>query len=214
MTYDKTYTEVKHVFGTGPERTLVRFVNKIDKTKPVLDIGAGQGRNAVYLAAEGFSVDAIDPSSIAVKTISKISKGKKYNIAAYQASFDDFTPQQLPYSAIFIYGLIQILDWKSIDLLVNKVNEWTKKDSLIFVTSFSTKDATFKKYSKEWNKTGKNSFSDDEGDCRTFLMQNEIVTFFKNHRILYHWEGLGSKHRHGNSPVQEHAMIELVAQKN
>ncbi len=66
MSYDKTYTNIKNMFGEEPEKTLIKFINKIDKFKPVLDIGAGQGSNSVYLASNGFSVDAVDPSGVAI----------------------------------------------------------------------------------------------------------------------------------------------------
>ncbi|MCF6270603.1 MAG: hypothetical protein L3J41_12890 [Melioribacteraceae bacterium] len=99
------------------------------------------------------------------------------------------------YSAILIFGLIQILDWKSINTLVSKIDKWTSKGSLIFITAFSKKDASYIKYKKEWNEVGKNSFSDNDANYRTFLETNEIPNLFKKYNLIYHWEGLGAKHQ-------------------
>jgi tellurite methyltransferase len=112
MTYDNTYSSIKNVFGDKPETILEKYVNKIDKTKPVLDIGIGQGRNSFYLAQNGFKVDGIDLSEVAVKGVSKASKKENLPLNAYQKGFQDFIPKGTPYSAILVFGLIQILDWK------------------------------------------------------------------------------------------------------
>lgn len=41
MSYDDIYTSNKNYFGEEPESILRRYYNEIDKSKPVLDIGAG-----------------------------------------------------------------------------------------------------------------------------------------------------------------------------
>jgi 2-polyprenyl-3-methyl-5-hydroxy-6-metoxy-1,4-benzoquinol methylase len=213
MTYNKTYSETKHVFGIEPEKILINFVDEIDKTRPILDIGVGQGRNSIFLAKKEFSIDAIDPSQISIETIINLSEKENYNIRAYQNNFDQFVTKYPSYSAILIFGLIQILDWKSIYSLTNKIDKFVTKGSLVFITAFSIKDASYFKYSKEWNKVGKNSYSDNNGNFRTFLEPNEILDLFKNYSVLYHWEGLGPKHKHGNNPVEQHELIELVIKK-
>jgi hypothetical protein len=105
------------------------------------------------------------------------------------------------------------LDRDSIHTLIDSINQWTQKGSLIFITAFSTNDATFKKYSTGWKKIGKNSFSDNNDNYRTFLEPNEVVELFKDYKVLYHWEGLGPKHQHGNSPIEQHDLIELILEK-
>lgn len=211
MTYDRIYKKTENVFGAQPELILKKYAHKIDKTRPVLDIGIGQGRNAFYLAKEGFKVDGIDPSGVAIESV---SQKENLKIKAYQTDFRDFVPKNIPYSAILIFGLIQILDWDSIHTLIHSVNQWTQKGSLIFVTAFSTNDPMYKQYRKEWMKVGKNSFINENDVYRTFLEPNEIVELFKDYRTIYHWEGLGPEHRHGHGPVEQHFLIEFVAEKN
>jgi cyclopropane fatty-acyl-phospholipid synthase-like methyltransferase len=213
MTYDEVYSEADNIFGSSAERTLKNFVSQINKNYPVLDIGAGQGRNSLFLAERGFTVDALEPSKVAIETIKNKLGDKNYNIRMYQNEFQDFEPKNLPYSAVLIYGLIQILNWSTINLLFEKVEKWITKGSLVFITAFSSKDSSFRKFNNEWNKVGKNSFINKDGSYRTFLEPNEILNFFKDYRVLYHWEGLGPKHKHGHGPVEQHELIELVAKK-
>ena len=213
MTYDKTYKEIKDVFGSEPEEILKRFYEQIDKTKPVLDIGAGQGRNSFFLAKAGYTIDAIDPSRISIETISDITNRENYKINAYQQSFDEFTYRNNSYSAILVFGLFQILNLKSISLLISMIDKYTSNGSLVFITAFSIKDVSLKKYEKDWNKAGRNSFCNDNGNYRTFFETSEIIKLFDRYKIIHQWEGLGRKHRHGNSPIEQHAMIELVIEK-
>ena len=214
MSYDKTYKEIKNVFGSEPVEILKRYYEQIDRTRPVLDIGAGQGRNSFFLAKAGYTVDAIDLSRISIETINDISKKENYKINAYQQSFDEFTYRNNPYSAILVFGLFQILDLKSISFLINMIDKYTSNGSLVFITAFSNKDVSFKKYEKEWNNADRNSFCDNKGNHMTFFEINEIIELFVNYKILHQWEGLGIKHRHGNSPIEQHSMIELVMERD
>jgi SAM-dependent methyltransferase len=214
MIYDKTYKEIKDVFGSEPVEILKRYYEQIDRTRPVLDIGAGQGRNSFFLAKAGYTVDAIDPSRISIETINEITKREYYKINAYQKSFDEFTYRNYPYSAILVFGLLQILDLKSINLLTNMIDKYTTNGSLVFITAFSIEDASFKKYQNEWNKESRNSFCDNKGNHRTFFETSELIKLFDGYKILHQWEGLGRKHRHGNSPIEQHSMIELVMERD
>jgi SAM-dependent methyltransferase len=214
MTYDKTYKETKNVYWCEPEEILKKYYERIDVTKPVLDIGAGQGRHTLFLAKAGYTVDAIDPSGISIETIRDITKRENYNINAFQQGFDEFTYVNSPYSAILVFGLLQILDLNSISLLTNLIDKYTTNGTLVFITAFSINDASFKKYQKEWNKESRNSFYDNKGNYRTFFDTSEIIKLFKSYKIIHQWEGLGRKHSHGNSPIEQHSMIELVMERD
>jgi cyclopropane fatty-acyl-phospholipid synthase-like methyltransferase len=213
MSYDDTYANTKNNFGEGPEPILRSFYRRMNKSKPVLDIGAGQGRNAVFLAREGFTVDAIDPSKVATETISDMATHEKLPIHAYQSSFGEFVPQTDFYSGILIFGLIQILSWEDIDLLREKIKQWTGEASLVFITGFTVADASFTRYSQTWKAIGKNSFAGEPGNLRTYLEAGEILDLFNEYEVVHHWEGMGPEHRHGNSPIERHAMTEVVLQR-
>ena len=83
------------------------------------------------------------------------------------------------------------------------------KGSLLFITAHSVKDQKYYRYSKEMKPIGKNSFSDGK-KVRTFLEENEILGFFSNWDIEYHFEGYGPEHRHGKGPVERHHVIEVI----
>ena len=67
--YDEAYRKTEDYFGPGATSVLRKHYHLIGKDRPVLDIGAGQGRNTLFLARKGFAVDALDPSQVAIDTI-------------------------------------------------------------------------------------------------------------------------------------------------
>ncbi|MEV5434502.1 class I SAM-dependent methyltransferase [Streptomyces sp. NPDC052682] len=56
-------------FVAKPDENLVSYVDRglVERGGRVLDLGCGPGRNALYLAARGFAVDAVDLSPAAVQ---------------------------------------------------------------------------------------------------------------------------------------------------
>ena len=213
MTYDDTYRGSENVFGAGPESILIDHYSKMNRGLPVLDVGAGQGRHSFFLAREGYAVDAVDPSAVAIETISTRAEREGWPIRTAQCDFDDLVPSTDGYSGILIFGLIQILSWESIDRLLEKIKHWTREGSLLFVTAFAVKDATFEKHSQSSQLIGKNSFANNRGDIRTYLEAGEILRIFDRYEVVHHWEGTGAEHRHADNPPERHAMIEVVLRR-
>ncbi len=208
--FDMSYLHHKNYFGDNPEEILVKYVNRIPAGSCVLDIGAGQGRHSFYLAEKNFIVDAVDSSQAAIDIL---RKQQHKNINYVKSGISKFHSPNNYYSAILLLGIIQILTWKEIRNLIDNVKLWSKNGGLIFVTAFGNGDDKYKNCKNNWNEIGTNSFESDDKRIRTFLADNEILTLFDGFEIIHHWEGLGKKHRHGDGPIEQHSMIELVARK-
>jgi len=208
--YNIQYKNRKNVFGLKPESTLVQFFNQIERDLPILDIGAGQGRNSFFLAQKGFNIIALDPSSVAIDYISSEAKKYQLPINSIQNTFAEFSLSGANFSAVLIFGLFQILSWPDIELLRSKIKKWTQTGSLIFITAFSTLDASYQKFASNWTKISSHSFQKDTGEVRTFLQPGQILDLFKDFNCLHHWEGTGPKHHHGDGVLEQHAMVEAV----
>jgi cyclopropane fatty-acyl-phospholipid synthase-like methyltransferase len=213
--FDAVYRQSANYFGGEPEAILVAHIDAIDRNRPALEAGAGQGRNAFYLAECGIRVDAIDPSAEAVDAMVKVARQKGLPIRALKTGFAEFDPGDgfESYGAVCLFGLVQILDWNSIDVLCERVASWSAEGTLIFMTAFTTEDPMFKSCSKSWREIGKNSFADTEGAVRTFLEPGEAPRLFHGFESVHHWEGLGPEHRHGDGSIQRHGMVEVVLSK-
>lgn len=211
--YNQAYRDVPDYFGNDPTQILTENYHLIDKSRPVLDIGAGQGRNSLFLARQGYTLDAIDPSPVGLHAIDKIAAEENLSIRTYPAGFEDFAAENAPYSGILLFGVIQVLPREKAVLLVEKIREWLADGGLVYLTAFSTEDPSYERSARGLKQAGKNSFITTDNEYRTYLEPDEILTLFSGFTAVHHQEGMGPMHRHGDSPVHQHAEIIAVLRK-
>ncbi len=77
-TYDKYY-QTENLFG-DPYPELIEFFANYPKKGKVLDLGCGQGRDAIAIAQLGYSVTGIDNSKVGIKQMVQIGKVQKLNL--------------------------------------------------------------------------------------------------------------------------------------
>ena len=70
--WDARYTHENLVWGTAPNRWVVSELGALNPGT-ALDLGCGEGRNAIWLAAEGWRVTAIDFSTVAVERARRLA---------------------------------------------------------------------------------------------------------------------------------------------
>jgi len=77
-TFDDKYGELEEMFGR-PYRELQDYFKKVEPKGVVLDVGCGQGRDALYLASLGYDVTALDTSKVGVEQM--LEKAKQKNLS-------------------------------------------------------------------------------------------------------------------------------------
>lgn len=77
-TYDKYYT-TENLFGDTSSELLEFFSSFPEKGK-VLDLGCGQGRDAIPLARMGFEVTGIDSSKVGIEQMLRIGAIEKLKL--------------------------------------------------------------------------------------------------------------------------------------
>ena len=205
MSYDELDRSNENYFSAEPVKLLIDYWPLINRDKPVLDIGAGQGRNTIFLARQGLEVHAIDPSKVAVETIEQVASDEGLKVLTCHTGFETYEPETDCYSAVLLFGLIQILSWAQIELLMGHISAWTDKDSLVFISAWSVADPSYPRISHDWEKCGKNSFKKEDGQFRTYLEPGEILTLSRGFEVIHHWEGMGPWHSHGDRPPEQHS---------
>ena len=78
ITYD-SYYETENLFGE-PYPELIEFFSKYPKKGKVLDLGCGQGRDAIFLARLGYNVTGIDVSEVGINQMNLIGKKEGLNL--------------------------------------------------------------------------------------------------------------------------------------
>jgi cyclopropane fatty-acyl-phospholipid synthase-like methyltransferase len=211
--WDETYTDVPLYFGEEPDPFLTELIVRLDRSRPVLDLGSGPGRNALYLAREGFVVHAVDPSGVATRALEETAVAERLLIDVWTGTFSDYTAPARIYGTILALGLIPVIDRVDADLLVARTRDWLAPGGIAVVTAFTTADPSYERFVEEGRVISKNSFALPDGEVRTFLEPDEAPTFFTDLEVLHHREGMGPEHRHGNNPPHRHAHVDLALQK-
>ena len=80
--YDKLYSENAVTFGKGMPEGIVTEIVAQRTSGSVLELGAGEGRNSLFLAQQGFDVTAQDQAKVGIDKIRKQAAERGLNIHA------------------------------------------------------------------------------------------------------------------------------------
>ncbi len=208
--YNKSYANTPNLFGSEPESTLVKFAGKLPSGLPILDLGVGQGRHALFLARKGFHVHAVDPSRVALDIVKKIAEEEQLSISMVNGDISEIQIPEKGFGGILIYGLLQILNRDEITDLLNKCRQISAPNSLMFITAWTVADSSMQTHIKVSEHLGMNSFRNSEGGIRTYFEEDELKNLLSDHDVLHYEEGLGKPHRHGDGPIEQHGRVEAV----
>lgn len=124
--YEKNLSEMEK----EPSKFLVDYVDSLKKGK-VLEIACGAGRNSIYLAGKGFSVDANDFSDVAIS--------KAQNKAKAESKEVDFKVQGLDFFLIPIqkYDSTVVIDYKCSGRLLDEIKKGLVVGGAILVEGYT-----------------------------------------------------------------------------
>lgn len=213
MGFDEEYREKRAYFGVEPESILEAHGGRIPRGSRVLDVGAGQGRNALYVASLGHEVDALDPSAVGLEQLREAAREAELDVRTWCADLGSFVPEVEGYGAILAFGLIPVLGPAEVELFVARACDWTLTPGLLFVTAFTTRDPFYAEVSRSWSSIGELSFESPEGKARTYLRPGQLPELFPDFRIHYFRERQGPEHAHGDGPVHCHNWAEAVLER-
>ena len=98
--WDERYSGTEFAFGTEPNDFLRETFEQIPVGGHVLCLAEGEGRNAVFLAEQGFKVTAMDMSEIGLNKANKLAKDRGVAITTQVADLADYKFGQDKWDAI------------------------------------------------------------------------------------------------------------------
>jgi len=208
--WDDLYRDTTDYFGADPDPSLEQFVDHLDPSRTTLDIGCGQGRNTLYLAHRGFTVDALDPSQVALDQLTAVCADDDLSIRPIHGTFQDLGEIGRDYGSILVFGLIPVLDRREITGLVRAVGTHLGKGGILFITAFGAWDPDCASCSTEGSPVDRTLDRRPRDRGRTYLEPGELATFFPDFEELHSWEGMTPEHRHGDGPLERHGRAEAV----
>ena len=101
-------------FGTEPNSTIVDHLNSFKSDGKVLDVGCGEGQNAIFLAQNGFTVDAFDSSPAGIDKLQRIASRKNVLVNTWVQDLREYKFNQ-KYDAIISFGTFHFVtkdEWR------------------------------------------------------------------------------------------------------
>lgn len=120
--YNKFYSRNDFAFGSEAE-LFVKYILKYIYSGYVIDLGAGEGRNSIYLSSKGFRVKAVDISSVAIKKLDSFTKRLNLRL---ETKREDIRTMKLP---------------KNCDVFLSTfvMHHFTKREGVSFIKKIKTK---------------------------------------------------------------------------
>ncbi len=114
--WDLLYGRSGFVYGKKPVKFLAENYHLIPSSGTILDVGMGEGRNAVFLATKGYQVTGIDISSVALKKAEDLAKEYKVTVASVLGDAKKYQFKSNSFDAVLCFYYV---DRELFPLLVN-----------------------------------------------------------------------------------------------
>jgi len=88
--WDERYSAERYYYGTEPNEFLQERFSAIPQDGEVLCLGEGEGRNAVFLAVQGYRVVALDQSAVGLEKAQRLAAAKGAAIETVAADLDGY----------------------------------------------------------------------------------------------------------------------------
>ena len=182
--WNKRYNTGEYLYGKEPLKFLKEKLGILVRGKALV-LAMGEGRNAVFLAGNGFDVDGCDISEKAVEKTRLLARESSVTLNAFVADLEEY---KIPVNA---YDLITCFYYTQ-KSLIPQIKEGLKKGGMVM----------FETYSIDQLKYGKDA--PGPKNPAYLLKHNELLDSFRDFRILYYREGEIAEHK---------SVVSLIAQK-
>lgn len=210
--FEELYAGVACKWGLKPDFILVHFLDLFLKGK-VLDLGMGEGRNALFLAERGFNVEGIDLSKTAIERCLQLAKERNLDIEARVGDLRDFRIPANKYSLTISTGAsLNFLKKNEIETIIDRVRKGVVKGGFIYVSVISMSDPQYEKLKSQQTPVEENTFYVSRiGAYVHYFTYEEVKRLFLGFQTIIHLGGLGLDF-HGKPHY--HGMIYYLGKKS
>ncbi len=157
----------KDFWDVTKQDPLVEAALKHVRTGNALDIGGGEGRDALFLARNNFDVIVVDSDADALRKLSQSNESLKKPVTIIETNINAYTPDQ-QFDLVICDMVLHFLAPEEVVSMTEKMKAWTKPDGVIMIAAYTDK-----------NPAGK----------RPYLFKtNELKQLYAGWRILYYAE--------------------------
>lgn len=199
--YDEKYRREDYYWGIAPNRLCYEIMKLRPPVKPyrVLDIGCGEGKDAVFLARNGYQVSAFDIAETGLKKARKLAEQNHVTVDFFKADINSYRPDN-EFDIIFSSGVFHYTEPGERTLLINALKDCTTAHGIHAINVFVAKP--FLEIAPDTDTRERKQTPWYSGELFT---QYHDWMFHKNEEIIFDCNSGGIPHKH--------CMDTLIAEK-
>ncbi|MHA2206432.1 MAG: class I SAM-dependent DNA methyltransferase [Candidatus Thorarchaeota archaeon] len=215
MTKKKTfwmqaYREVVENRKQGPDLKLMEYLDIMPKG-PVLDLGMGRGRHALFFAKLGRKVEGVDTSKFS-KGLPEVIEDEGLDFTYHKMDLREFQIQSGKYALIVASKILQLFRKSDIEVIAERMNAGLKRKGIVYIYTFSVEDLKYIQSLDEIEEVEENTYYHAEWKLHFhYFSKNEILGLFPELKIHYYTEGL--TFNRSPSRLRLNGVIQYVGQK-
>ncbi len=138
--YDKRYNMEDYYWGITPNNLCYEIMKLRPPVKPlkILDIGCGEGKDAVFLARNGYIVTAFDLSETGIEKGKRLAEKCNTYVDFFKADLTDFRATEM-YDIVFSSGVLHFIKPEIREELISNLKEYTNKNGIHAINVFVEK---------------------------------------------------------------------------
>lgn len=212
--FERQYGEKKCLWGLSPRPLLIKNIGEVPVGK-ALDLGVGEGRNALFLAREGFHVTGIDISPKSIEKFLDLAKERGLTVEGLVMDILDFEFTPDAYNLIVATNTLHFLRKEEVYEITSKIIRSIAPGGYVYIEDFTVNDPSYKTAKKRLKQIEENTFySPKIFSYLYFFSHNELKRTFKDFEIKIYKEDIFADPGHGKSGPHKHCVALLFAKKS
>ncbi len=124
--YEKRYQEKEYYWGLIPNEMCYEIMKIKPPVKPwrVLEIGCGEGKDAVFLAKNGYQVSAFDVAEAGLEKAGRLAQLNEVSIEFFKADIRDYRPDTC-FDIVYCSGVLHYIAGNLRTEFVDWIKEYT-----------------------------------------------------------------------------------------
>ncbi len=200
----------ENIFGTGPTKLAKLAMEIIPKnySSKILEIGCGQGRDAIFFSQNNVRIDAFDISQNAINFINKIKNEKKLDLLKVfvHNTIIPLDEPNIGYDFAYSNLALQFFDLSNLEKIFDNISTALNNESYFLLSTKKKGD----KYYKFGNKINENAY-ENKGITRYFFEEEDLKKILEKKFEIIRFDA--DKHVNLDSTVSEWWKI-LVKKNN
>lgn len=193
-----------------PEAALLKFLPAVPKGR-ALDIGAGLGGNSLFLARQGFAVEALEKDpEIALKCKERTDR-EDLGIKILTNSIEEQELEENKYSLIIAAWVFQFIPAEHVLPVLKKLEKALLPGGFLYIGTFSTRDIGFINGKPCPECKQKSTVKRDNGLLMHYFDTGELEAELAHLEDVLSASGMLKDYSHGEPHT--HGFIELVRRK-